>query len=198
MFRFALAAIAATVLGVSAQAAPLKIGSEMPQFAGLECAVSGKSCSAADLKDKDVIVLCVTCNHCPIAVMYEDRLVKFGKDFAGKDGKVAFLAVNVSNMDADKIDKMKERSKEKGYTFGYLYDPSQKIAKDLGASKTPEFFVFDKNRRLVYTGALDDNNNAEKVSKHYVEDAVKAALKGETPSTQTTTARGCGIAWDKK
>jgi hypothetical protein len=93
---------------------------------------------------------------------------------------------------------MKERAKEKGFRFPYAYDPSQKIARDLGASRTPEFFVFDKERRLVYTGALDDNMKEDKVEKHYVVDAVEAALKGETPKVQTSAARGCGIQYDKK
>jgi peroxiredoxin len=197
MTRFVTAALAAAVLAVSAQAAPLKIGSPAPKFSGLETA-DGKSVSLADYKDKDVLVVCITCNHCPVAIAYEDRIIAFAKKYAGEDSKVALVAINVNNGEADRLPKMKERAKEKGFAFPYAYDPSQKIARDLGATRTPEFFVFDKERRLVYSGALDDSQSTDEVSKHYLVDAVEAALKGETPKPQTTTARGCSIQYDKK
>ena len=197
MTRFVTAAFAAAILAVSAQAAPLKIGSPAPNFSGLESA-DGKSVSLADFKDKDVVVVCITCNHCPVAIAYEDRLVAFAKKYAGPDSKVALVAINVNNGEADRLPKMKERAKEKGFNFPYAYDPSQKIALDLGATRTPEFFVFDKERRLVYTGAMDNNQAADDVSKHYLADAVEAALKGEAPKVQTTAAKGCGIQYDKK
>lgn len=199
MFRFAVAALAALAMAGGAQAERLKIGEKAPNFSGLECATSGKSCSMDDLKSKDVLVVVITCNHCPMAVAYEDRIVEFAKKHCGKDSKVGLVAINVNNLDADKLDKMQERAKSKGFNFPYLYDPSQKIAKDLGATRTPEFFVFNKERRLVYTGAMDDNaKDAEKVKKTYVVDAVKAALKGESPEKAETSAVGCGIKWDKK
>jgi len=193
MVRFAVAAFAALSL-VAGSSAAMKIGGKAPNFAGLETA-DGKSVSLADFKNKDVLVVCVTCNHCPVAVAYEDRLVEFAKKHAGKDGKVGMLAVSVSTMEADSLTKMKERSQSKGFNFVYALDPTQKIGKDLDAKKTPEFFVFDKDRKLVYTGALDDNMDAEKVTKHYVEDAVKAVLSGKTPSPEKTDARGCGISY---
>jgi peroxiredoxin len=197
MTRFVTAALAAAALTASAQAAPLKVGSPAPKFSGLETA-DGKSVSLADFKDKDVLVVCITCNHCPVAVAYEDRIVAFAKKYAGPDSKVAFVAINVNNGEADRLPKMKERAKEKGFRFPYAYDPSQKIARELGAIRTPEFFVFDKERRLVYTGAMDDEMKEDSVSKHYLVDAVEAALKGEAPKVQTTAARGCGIQYEKK
>ncbi len=196
MIRFVTAAFAAALFAVSAQAAPLKVGSPAPNFSGLETA-DGKSVSLADFKDKDVLVVAITCNHCPVAKAYQDRLIQLAKKY-GPDSKVAIVAINVNNMDEDKLDKMKEVAKEKGFMFPYAYDPSQKIARALGAAVTPEFFVFDKDRKLVYTGAMDDNMTAEKATKHYVADAVEAALKGETPKVQTSARRGCGIAYDRK
>ena len=196
MVRFASAALVAVLSVWTIQAAPLKIGSPAPKFSGLECASTGKSCSQADLKNKDVVVFVITCNHCPVAKAYEDRLIEFAKKH-GPDSKVQLVAFSVNTGEADSLPNMKERAKEKGFNFPYLYDGSQKIARELGASATPEFFVFNKERRLVYTGAMDDNMNAGKVTKHYLEDAVDAALKGETPKTATTPAVGCGIQYSK-
>ncbi|HEY1377902.1 MAG TPA: thioredoxin family protein [Gemmataceae bacterium] len=197
MTRFVTAALAAAAVAVSAQAAPLKIGSPAPKFSGLESA-DGKSVSLADFKDKDVVVVCITCNHCPVAIAYQDRIIDFARKHAGPDSKVAFVAINVNNGEEDRLPKMKERAKEKGFTFPYAYDPSQKIARELGASRTPEFFVFNKERKLVYTGALDDSMKDEKVTKHYLADAVEAALKGETPKQETSTPVGCGIQYERK
>jgi peroxiredoxin len=197
MTRFVTAAFAAAVLAFVAtptKAAPLKIGSPAPTFSGLE-GTDGKSYSLHDLKDKDVVVICITTNHCPVAVAYEDRIIDFAKKYAGPDSKVGFIAINVNNMEADKLPKMKERAKEKGFTFAYAYDPSQKIARELGATVTPEFYVFNKDRKLVYTGAFDNSMRMEKVTKHYVIDAVEAALKGETPQVQTSAPQGCGIQY---
>jgi peroxiredoxin len=196
MSRFVIATFAAAALAASAQAAPLKVGSPAPNFSGLESA-SGESVSLADFKDKDVLVVAITCNHCPVAIAYQDRLIDLAKKYGAKS-KVAIVAINVNNGDEDKLDKMKERAKEKGFRFPYAYDPSQKIARDLGAARTPEFFVFNKERKLVYTGALDDNMKDEKVTKHYVVDAIEAALKGEAPKVESTPAVGCGIAYERK
>jgi peroxiredoxin len=196
MVRFASTALVAFVSVAALQAAPLKIGSAAPKFNELQCAtMPGKSASLDSFKDKDVVVYVITCNHCPVAKAYEDRLIDFAKKYTGKDKKVALVAFSVNTSEADSMDHMKERAKEKGFNFPYLYDGSQQIAKELGATSTPEFFVFNKDRKLVYTGAMDDSMNAEKVTKHYVEDAVSAALKGDKPATETTKAVGCGIQW---
>jgi peroxiredoxin len=198
MVRFASAALVAVLSLAALQAAPLKIGSAAPKFSGLECAtMPGKSASLADFSKKDVVVYVITCNHCPVAKAYEDRLIEFSKKYGGADSKVQLVAFSVNDSEADSLPHMKDRAKEKGFNFPYLYDGTQKIARELGATATPEFFVFNKERRLVYTGAMDDSMNADKVTKHYVEDAVKAALKGETPKTETTKPVGCGIQYSK-
>ena len=94
---------------------------------------------------------------------------------------------------------MKERAKEKGFNFPYLYDASQKIAKDLGATATPEFFVFNKERRLIYTGAMDDNMKADKATKTVRRQTPSTpALKGETPKTETTPPDGLRHPFAKK
>src|SRR5262245_49688542 len=120
MIRYAMATVAALCLVASSQAAPLKIGEPAPKFSGLETA-DGKSVSLADFKDKDVVVIAITCNHCPVAVAYEDRIIEFAKKHAGKDSKVALIAINVNNIEEDRLDKMKERAKTKGFNFPYAY-----------------------------------------------------------------------------
>jgi len=189
-----LLALGFAVLGMASLsfAAPLKVGSPMPSFANLQT-TDGKTISSGDFR-KDVVVLCITCNHCPVAVAYEDRIINFVKKHAGTDGKVDFVAINVNNIEADRLDKMKERAKAKGFNFIYAYDPSQKIARDLGATKTPEFFVFHKGK-LIYTGAMDDDMRNPKVN--YVEKAVEAALSGAKPPACTDPV-GCGIKYEKQ
>jgi len=170
----------------------INIGDAAPTFASLP-SVDGKKMSLSDFK-QDVLVVAITCNKCPMAVAYEDRMISFAKKHTGE--KVAFVAINVNTVEADKIEKMKERAESKGFNFPYLYDESQKIGRALGASVTPEFFVFDKNRKLVYTGAFDDAANPDNVKKTFVEDAVKAALEGKEPEVKETKGRGCGVAYN--
>jgi peroxiredoxin len=199
MFRIALMALAlAGWVLVPAQAGKynkkLKIGDPAPTFANLE-GVDGKTYSLDSFKDKEVLVLCITCNHCPVAQAYEDRIIQFVKKYAsGPDSKVAFVAINVNNLEADKLPKMKERAQAKGFNFPYLYDPSQQIGRALGASVTPEFFVFNKDRKLVYMGAMDDSQTSPRVN--YLEAAVEAALRGEIPQTAETRARGCTVKYE--
>lgn len=197
MRRFAMVlAVLALVGVVSVQAEPLKTGSMCPNFQNLECAC-GKKVSMDDFK-QDVLVVAITCNHCPAAVAYEDRIINFCKKHCGEGGKVGFVAINVNNIEADKLPKMKERAQEKGFNFFYAYDPSQQIARKLGATRTPEFFVFNKERKLVYSGAMDDNMDESKAKVNHVEEACIACINGETPKVQKTQARGCGIKFDSK
>jgi len=204
MIRYATALVAVVGLAAlvgTAEAGKfnkkLNLGDAAPAFSGLEGA-DGRSHSLADFKDKDVLVIAITTNHCPVAVANEDRLVAFAKKHCGPDSRVALIAINVNTGEQDRLPKMTERAKDKGFTFPYAFDPSQKIGRDLGATKTPEFFVFNKDRKLVYMGAFDDKPMDEaKASKHYVEDAVIATLKGETPSLQETAAQGCGIGYNR-
>lgn len=172
----------------------LKIGDAAPAWSELP-GVDGKAHSLADLKDKAIIVVAFTCNSCPVAVAYEERLKEFVKQYADKEGGVALVAINVNKVDDDRLPKMQERAKSKGFNFPYLYDDSQKIAKAYGANFTPEFFVLDKERKVVYMGRMDDNPETDKVKTHYVELAVQAALKGEKPATAETLGVGCRIRY---
>ena len=174
----------------------LNIGDAAPAWTALP-GVDGKKHSLADLKDKDVVVVVFTCCSCPVAVEYEDRIIAFAKKYAGPKERVALVAINVNTIEEDRLPAMKERAREKGFPFPFLYDESQKIAKQYGASYTPEFFVLNKERKIVYMGAMDHYDPA-KVKTKYLEEAVQAALKGEKAPTGETLARGCRIRWARK
>jgi len=170
------------------------IGNAAPTWSGLE-GVDGKKHSLSDLKDAKVVVMVITCNHCPMAVAYEDRIVALTKKWQGKGVEV--VAINVNNGDADKLAAMKVRARLKKFNFPYLYDPSQKVGQAYGASRTPEFFVINRDRKIAYMGALDDNEEADMARRNYVDQAIQAALAGKRPSVTETAARGCGVQYDE-
>jgi len=158
----------------------------------------GKTHSLSDLTGKDVVVVVFLCNSCPIANDYENRINEFAKQHAGPDSKVALIAINVNTIPDDRLDKMKVRAAKKKYAFPYLYDESQKIAKEFGANYTPEFFVLNKDRKVVYMGAMDDKSNEAEAKTNFLEPAVTTALKSEAFPKGETLARGCMIRWKKE
>jgi peroxiredoxin len=174
----------------------LKIGDEAPSWSDLVGTDDGKH-SLADLKNCRVVVICFTSNSCPYSVDYEDRMIEFHRKFSGRNEGVALIAINSNAKPAERLDKMKERAKAKGFSFPYLLDETQKVAASYGAHFTPEFFVLDENRRVVYIGAMDDKTDADKVQQNFVELAVEASLKGELPSITTNPARGCTIPFKR-
>jgi peroxiredoxin len=174
----------------------IEIGGPAPSYTGLP-GTDGKPHSLSDFRDKDVVVVVITCNQCPIAQAYEKRLIDFTKKYAGPSGKVALVAINVSNEEADSLPHMIERAKDKGFNFPYLYDESQKIGRALGATVTPEFFVLNKERMVVYMGGMDDGVNPANVTTNYLAPAVEAALKGAMPAVAETAARGCNVVYQR-
>jgi peroxiredoxin len=173
----------------------LKIGDPAPRWSNLP-GVDGKSHALADLKDKDVVVVVFICNHCPIAQAYEDRLIAFARKHDGPDSKVALVAISVDNSEEDRLPRMKERAREKGFNFPYLHDTSQKTGREFGASVTPEFFILNRERKVVYMGAMDDHTDEPKVN--YLEPAVQAALKGEKPAKAETRPFGCAVKYEAR
>lgn len=198
MFRSAAVVVAGLVLTSHALAGKynevLNIGDKAPAWTDLE-GVDGRRHSLADLVDKDVVVVVFTCNSCPVATAYEDRIIAFSKKFAGLQGKVGLVAINVNRVAEDRLPKMKERAEAKAFDFPYLYDETQKIGKDFGANFTPEFFVLDRNRQVVYMGGMDDNSQADDVKKNYLDPAVEAALAGRAPATPEAPAIGCRVRY---
>lgn len=173
------------------------IGDEAPAWKDLP-GTDGKTHSLADLKDKDVVVVFFTCNSCDVATDYEERVIAFAKQYAGAESKLAVVAINVNTIEEDRLDKMKERAAAKKFPFVYLYDESQQIAKDYGATWTPEFFVLDKSRKIVYMGGFDDASTAANVKHQFLTPAIDAILAGKKPETAETPAIGCAIRYAKK
>ena len=175
----------------------LNLGDPAPAWTNL-AGVDGKKHSLADLKDKQIVVVVFTCNSCPVASDYEDRIIAFAKTYAGPDKPTAVVAINVNTVEEDRLPQMKERARSKGFPYPYLFDPTQKIAKAYGAVFTPEFFVLDKERKIAYMGGFDDNDESTRVKRRFVEPAVQAVLAGKKPSPGETVARGCLIRYDRR
>lgn len=172
----------------------VEVGNGAPAFSGT--GVDDKDYSLADFKDAKAIVLAFTCNHCPVAKAYEDRIIDIQKNYGPKGVQVVALCVN--DVEGDRLPAMKKRAEEKEFNFPYIYDETQQSARDYGATCTPHVFLLDEDRNVVYMGAIDDNNNPEKVEKHYLTDAIDAVLAGKEPPQTVTRQRGCSIKWAKK
>ena len=174
----------------------LKIGDAAPDWSDL-IGTDDKRHALKDLSDKAVVVVCFTCNNCPYAVDYEDRMIAFSKKYADHPQGVALVAINANNKPKEKLELMKERASEKKFPFAYLQDETQKVADSYGASFTPEFFVVNADRKIVYMGAMDDKTDATLAKVNYVELAVESALKGNLSDTTEVPARGCAIPFKR-
>ena len=157
--------------------------------------VDDKMYSMSDYKDATGFIVVFTCNHCPFAVKYEDRVIELAKKYKSKG--YILLAINPNDPAAapdDSFDKMKVRAKEKGFTFPYLFDEGQKIFPQYGATKTPHVFLLDKNLIVKYIGAIDDNvEDASAVKEKFLENAIATLEKGQEPEVPLTKAIGCSI-----
>ncbi len=151
----------------------------------------------ADYADMEAMALIFTCNHCPYAQAWEDRIVQAQADYA--DRGVQIIAINANNPEKypdDSFPRMKERAQEKGFNFPYLFDESQEVALAYGAERTPEVFLFGKDGTLLYHGTVDDNyEDSGAVKNHYLRDALDAALADEEPPVAETRPIGCTIKW---
>lgn len=160
--------------------------------------VDGKKMSLKDMKNAKGYIVVFTCNHCPYAIAYEDRIVALDKKYSKKGYPV--VAINPNNpakQPADSFEKMQERAREKKFSFPYLLDEGQKIFPQYGATKTPHVYVLEKTAKgnvVRYIGAIDDNyEDAAAVKNKYVENAVDALLSGKEVSVKETKAIGCSI-----
>lgn len=189
-FGMVFAAAVAACSSVEARAADLEIGAAIPEFKAT--GVDGKEYSLDSIKGAKATVIAFTCNHCPVAVAYEDRFIEFQKTFAEKN--VKFIAINVNS--SEDLEAMKQRAEEKGFNFPYAYDASGDSARAFGARVTPHLFIFDGEGKLAYQGSFDDKQSEP--STRHAELAVKALLDGKLPEVQTTKPFGCGIRPKRK
>ncbi len=157
-----------------------------------------KSHSLTDLDKFDVVVVVFTCNSCPYAVDYEQRINQLATKYQTPDSRVSVVAINVNKIEADKLPAMKKRVEEQKLVYPYLYDETQQIAKAYGAARTPEFFVLNKERRIVYMGAMDDNTKADQVKVKYLDEAIEATLTGKPIVTTETAPVGCAIRYARE
>jgi peroxiredoxin len=166
-----------------------------PDFA-LVAPATGQTHRLADVADRSALVVVFTCNHCPYAQAWEERLLAIGRDYADR---IAMLLINANDGDkypADGPAAMAERVKSKDYSVPYLHDASQTVARAYGASRTPEAFVYDAARRLVYHGTVDDNyEEADRVGTAYLRDAIEAVLANRPVPQSETKVLGCTIKW---
>jgi peroxiredoxin len=176
---------------------PYKIGDKATDFKLKS--VDGKMYSMSDFKSAKGFIVVFTCNHCPFAKKYEDRINDLAKKY--KPLGYILLAINPNDPAVepdDSFELMKVRAQEKGFAFPYLFDEGQKIYPQYGATKTPHVFLLDKNLVVKYIGAIDDNvDSAADVKEKYLENAIAALESGKTPSPETTKAIGCSIKGKK-
>lgn len=172
----------------------LQIGSAVPAWKGLP-GVDGKTHSLSDCADKKLVVVVFTCNSCPVASEYEDRIIALAKKYE-KD--VAFVAINVNKITEDSMEQMKARAEKKMFPYPYLFDESQQIAKDFGANYTPEFYLLGPDRKIAFMGAMDNHSGAELVTERYLESAIEALLAGNMVAKTAVNPIGCRIRYVRK
>ncbi|MFC1521215.1 thioredoxin family protein [Elusimicrobiota bacterium] len=162
--------------------------------------VDGASYSLDNFIDSKILVIIFSCNHCPYVVSYEARIIELQKKYK-KDG-VSFVLINPNDEKVyaeDSFNHMVARAKEKQYNFPYLRDTEQDTAKAYGAVKTPHVFMLDKERKLRYAGAIDDNwDDPQKVKNAYLMSALESLLEEKEPPVQETLPVGCTVKWAKK
>ena len=174
----------------------LPLGTTAPDFQLPD--TDGKTVSLADFKDKAALIVIFMCNHCPYVIHIREGLAQLARDYAPHGvGMVGINANDVDNYPADSPAKMKEEVKAAGYTFPYLYDETQAVAKAYRAACTPDIFLFDQNRRLVYRGQFDASRpgSGVPVTGKDLRAALDAVLAGQSVSEQQTASMGCNIKW---
>jgi peroxiredoxin len=172
----------------------IALGTEAPRFE--LPGVDGRDHSLDDYADAHLLVLIQSCNHCPYVQAWEGRMIDLQREF--DDRGVRIVAVNSNDAGShpeDSFEEMRARAEREEFNFDYLYDEPQAIARGLGAERTPEVFVFDRERRLRYHGAIDDSRDENAVSQRYLRDAIETLLAGHEPDLTETPPVGCTVKW---
>jgi len=173
------------------------IGTEAPSFSLIEV-VSGKTYSLDELKSNIATVIMFICNHCPYVKHINHKLVEISDYYIGKG--ISFIGINsndIVNYPEDSPENMKIKAKELGYKFPYLFDETQEVAKAYNAACTPDFYIFDKDLKLVYRGQFDDSRpgNNIPVTGRDLSEALESILNNEPISFEQKPSIGCNIKW---
>lgn len=181
---------------VATNSTMLAIGTPAPDFDLPD--PDGRRYSLEDFADAKALVVAFICNHCPFVKHLRKELAAFAREYTAKG--VALVAVNANDITthpADAPERMRDEIREQGYVFPYLFDASQNVAKAYRAACTPDFFVFDRARRLAYRGQFDDSRpgSGVPVTGKDLRAAVDALLAGRQPASEQTPSIGCNIKW---
>ncbi|MDH3625950.1 MAG: thioredoxin family protein [Myxococcales bacterium] len=173
----------------------MPLGTSAPPFSLPN--IDGSIRSLESFSDAELLVVVFTCNHCPYAIAAEDRLIELQNDYGARGVQVVAINPNdAKNYPADSFEQMKVRAAEKGFNFPYLRDESQDVARAYDAACTPDIFVFDRDRKLLYNGRIDDNwQKPNQVTRHDLRVVLDAALKGKTVDFEHVASMGCSIKW---
>ncbi len=198
MKRSSLLALAAS-LAMAGGAFGLNIGDKAPSTAVKMKNVDGSDMSIADVAGKQGTLVMFSCNHCPFVKAWQGRIASIGN--AAKASGIGVIVINSNDptdYPEDSYAEMQKRAKNLGFTFPYVVDATSDVARSFGATRTPEAFLFDKDGKLVYHGAIDDSKEADQVTKHFLQDAIDAAVAGKAVPIAETKFVGCGIKFRGK
>lgn len=176
----------------------MELGTLAPDF--MLPATDGKTYRLASFADCPALLVVFSCNHCPYAQAVEDRLIRIGREFIPRGlGMVLINSNDAAEYPDDSFEAMTRRANAKEYPFPYLHDESQEVARAYHAACTPDPFLFDAERRLVYRGRIDDNwKEPDQVTRRDLRDAIEAVLTGRPVPAEQFASLGCNIKWKNK
>jgi peroxiredoxin len=186
-------------MALTASTMMLELGTTAPAFS-LPDVVSGRTITLETFAGARALLVMFICRHCPYVVHVKEELARLGKDYAGKSvGVVAISANDVTTHPDDAPEQLRRMAKELGFTFPFCYDESQEVAKAYTAACTPDFFLFDGDRRLVYRGQLDESRpgSGKPVTGRDLRAALDAVLAGQPVSKKQMPSMGCNIKWKR-
>lgn len=174
----------------------LPLGTPVPVFA-LPEVTRGTTLRSSDLPGNQPLLVMFICRHCPFVVHVQQELAKLGRDYAGRAAIVAISANDATAYPADAPPSLAAMAAEQGFVFPFCYDESQEVARAYGAACTPDFFLFDAERKLAYRGQLDDSrpSNGKPVTGRDLRGALDALLAGQRPDPEQHASIGCNIKW---
>ena len=173
----------------------LELGTKIPHFE-LKNVLDDEIYSSSSLSNGKPSLIMVICNHCPYVIHYHEELKRMNNDFGDSINFLAISSNDIVNYPQDGPDQMKELFLNLGLSFPYLFDETQEIAHKFGAKRTPEFFLFNSEGRLTYSGRMDDSpRDPNQVTTKELQDAIDSLLNGEEPKITFTESIGCSVKW---